>query len=449
MKHTRFLVYFSIVFFFIGLTAAFASQERRSVEGLIYDLSSPEAKNRMVAAAALGENRIREAIPNLIKMTSDPDQDVRYEVVKALVYINDTRALPAFIDFTRDEQVRVQKRAVAGLVNVYAGQNGGFTQGMKEAFNFLNPLDDGFNPLVVEPYIKVSPKTISSIENLLFSPDKGLRKDSAVALGILRAGDSTPAIGQALQGESDNGVKVELIRALYKIGDTSAGSAVIPFIRDPEKEIHDTAILTAGQLRLRDAVPDLNEVYRLGTEERRTALGFIPVSGTDDLQKKVLSSLALIGDRRSQDIFEDALEDERSEYRQHGAEGLGRIADTAFTTLLAKKFLLEKNGSVRLALSFALYNLGREEHIVELIEAVKGKQAYSYLLELPTEKIEQLYPYARSKDNDRKAELLKIIGLRGDMSALDFIRDFTNHENSGVASAANLATRNLNSRFNR
>ncbi|MFH1966064.1 MAG: HEAT repeat domain-containing protein, partial [Acidobacteriota bacterium] len=100
MKHTRFLIYFSIVFFLIGGTAAFASQERRSVEGLIYDLSSPEAKNRMVAAAALGENRLREAIPNLIKMTSDPDQDVRYEVVKALVYINDTRALPAFIDFT-------------------------------------------------------------------------------------------------------------------------------------------------------------------------------------------------------------------------------------------------------------------------------------------------------------------------------------------------------------
>lgn len=449
MKYTRFLIYFNIVFFFIGGTATFAGQERRSVEGLIYDLNSPEVKNRMEAAAILGENRIREAVPELIKMTSDPDQDVRYEVVKALVYINDTRALPAFIDFTRDEQVRVQKRAVAGLVNVYVGQDGGFTQGMKEAFNFLNPLDDGFNPLIIEPYIKVSSKTISAIENLLFSPDKGLRMDSAVALGILRAGDATPAIGQALQGESDNGVKIELIRALYKIGDTSAGSAVIPFIKDPEKEIHDTAILTAGQLRLRDAVPSLNEVYRLGTEERRTALGFIPVSGTDDLQKKVLSSLALIGDRRSQDIFEDALEDERSTYRQHGAEGLGRIADTAFTTLLAKKFLQERDGSVRLALSFALYTLGREEHLVELVEAVRGEQAYSYLLELPTEKIIQLYPYARSEDDGRKAELLKIIGLRGDMSALDFIRGFTNHENAGVASAANLATRNLNSRFNR
>jgi HEAT repeat protein len=449
MKFTRFLFYFSIVFFFISGTAVFASQEKRSVEGLIYDLSSPEAKNRLIAAATLGENRIREAIPKLITMTNDQDPDVRYEVVKALVYINDTRSLAAFIDFTRDDQERVQKRAVAGLVNVYAGQNGGFTQGMKDAFDFLNPLDDGFNSLVVEPYIKVSPKAVSSIENLLFAPGKALRKDSAVALGILRARDATPAIMQALPGESDNGVKVELIRALYKIGDTSSGSAIIPFIKDTDKEIHDTAILTAGQLRLKDAVPNLNEIYRLGTEERRTALGFIPVSGTDDLQKKVLRSLALIGDRRSQDIFEDALEDKRSQYRQYGAEGLGRIGDPAFTTLLAKKFLLEKDGSARLALSFALYNLGREDHIVALVDEVKGDQAYSYLMELPTEKINQLYPYARSKDNGRKAELLKIIGLRGDKDAHKFIRDFTNHENSGVASAANLATRNLNSRFNR
>lgn len=447
MKYARFLTLVFIILSFFGGISSLSAQEKRSVEGLIYDLESPEAKVRMEAAKALGANKIREAVPQLIKMSSDPDQDVRYEVVKALVYINDTRALQAFIDFTRDEQVRVQQRAVAGLVNVYAGQEGGFTQGMKDAFTFLNPLDDGFNPLVVEPYIKPSEKTISSIENLLFSPDRGLRKDSAVALGILRARDATPAIIQALEGESNNGVKVELLRSLYKIGDPSAGPAVIPFIKDPDKDVHDTAIMTAGQLRLEDAVPSLNELYRLGVEERRTVLRFIPVSGSDDLQKKVLSSLALIGDRRSQDIFEDALEDERSEYRQYGAEGLGRIGDTVFTTMLAKKFLQDNDSSVRLALSFALYNLGREEHLVELVKEVRGAQAYSYLLELPTGQIRLLYPYARSERNDRKAELLKIIGLRGDETAIEFIRDFVNHENSGVASAANLATRYFNSRF--
>jgi len=424
-----------------------AAQETRTVEGLIYDLQSPEAKIRKEAATALGDNKIREAVPQLIKMTSDPDPDVRYEVVKALVYINDTRALQAFIEFTRDEQVRVQKRAVAGLVNVYAGQEGGFTQGMMDAFNFLNPLDDGFNPLIVEPYIQVSDKTVSAIENLLFSPDKGLRKDAAVALGILKAEAASKAITQALEGESDDEVKVELLRALYKIGDPATGEAVIPFIKDPDKEIHDTAIMTAGRLRLKSAVPSLNEIYRLGTEERRTALGFIPVSGPDDLQKKVLDALALIGDRRSQDIFEDALEDERTEYRRYGAEGLGRIGDKAFTTLLAKKFLQEERRSVKLALSFALYRLGREEHLNEMVEQVESDQAYSYLLEMPSGDVSLLYSYVGSQDNDRKAELLKIIGLRGDRESIDFIRRYVNHEDADVASAANLATRYYNSRF--
>ena len=274
-----------------------------------------------------------------------------------------------------------------------------------------------------------------------------MRKEAAIALGILRASDAVPAMAQALPGESDKDVIVEILRSFDKIGDPSAGPAVIPFIKDPDKEIHDSAIITAGRLRLNDAVPNLNEIYRLGTEERRTVLGFIPMSGTDDLQKKVLESLALIGDRRSQDIFEDALEDERSEYRKYGAEGLGRIGDTAFTTVLGKKFLTDDDGSVRLALSFALYRLGREEHLVELVEEVKGDQAYSYLVEMPTDKVKQLYPYARSTDNGRKAELLKIIGRRGEATALEFIREFTNHENAEVASAANLATRYLNSRF--
>lgn len=431
----------------IQCSIGLAAQETRTVEGLIYDLESPEAKVRMEAAAALGKNKIREAVPQLIKMSSDPDPDVRYEVVKALVFINDTRALPAFIDFTRDDQVRVQKRAVAGLVNVYTGQEGGFTQGMKEVFTFLNPMDDGFNSLVVEPYIQVSEETVSSIQNLLFSPDKGLRKDAAVALGILKSREASPALAQALQGESDKAVKVEILRSLSKIGDPSVGSAVIPFIKDPDKEVHDAAIFAAGQMRLRDAVPALNEIYRLGTKERQRILGFIPVTGTDDLQKKTLEALAMIGDRRSQDIFEDALEDDRSDYRKNGAEGIGRIGDQAFTTLLAKKFLQENDSSVRLSLSFALYRLGREEHLVELVKEVKGDQAYFYLLEMPTAEIPRLYPYARSEDNDRKARLLQIIGRRGDISALDFIRDFVNHEDARVASAANLATRYLNSRF--
>ena len=447
MKNTSLIILFSLLFIFGTATSLSAIQEERSVEGLIYELESPEANVRMKAAEALGNHKIREAVPKLIKMTSDPDKDVRYEVARALVRINDTRALQAYIAFSRDEQVRVQREAVEGIVNVYTGQDGGFTQGMKKAFQFLNPLDEGGNRKIIESYFQVSSDAVTAIQNLIFSPDKGMRKEAAIALGILRASDAVPAMAQALPGESDKDVIVEILRSFDKIGDPSAGPAVIPFIKDPDKEIHDSAIITAGRLRLNDAVPILNEIYRLGTEERRTVLGFIPMSGTDDLQKKVLESLALIGDRRSQDIFEDALEDERSEYRKYGAEGLGRIGDTAFTTVLGKKFLTDDDGSVRLALSFALYRLGREEHLVELVEEVKGDQAYSYLVEMPTDKVKQLYPYARSTDNGKKAELLKIIGRRGEATALEFIREFTNHENAEVASAANLATRYLNSRF--
>ena len=154
MKNTSLIILLSLLFIFGTATSLSAIQEERSVEGLIYELESPEANVRMKAAEALGNHKIREAIPKLIKMTSDPDKDVRYEVARALVRINDTRALQAYIAFSRDEQVRVQREAVEGIVNVYTGQDGGFTQGMKKAFQFLNPLDEGGNRKIIESYFQ-------------------------------------------------------------------------------------------------------------------------------------------------------------------------------------------------------------------------------------------------------------------------------------------------------
>jgi HEAT repeat protein len=431
-----------------GSASVWAQQsERRSVDGLVHDLKHPDASRRAEAARLLGENRVRSAVPDLIESTEDADANVRHAAARALLQINDTRALHAFVRLTRDSERRIQRVAVEGIVNIYVIEEGGFVTGVRRVVSFLNPLSDDYDTRVVEPYMPVSQDAINALTDLLFVRDRNLRKDAAVALGILRARSALTAIEDALNRERANDVKVELIRTVYKIGDREAGEMVVPFIRDSDRRTRDEAILTAGRLRVTAAVPMLNNLYRLGIEDRRRLLGVVPVSGADDLQRKVLEALAHIGDESSKDIFEDALNDSRDFYRRYAAEGLGRTEDDSYVGLLARQHLRESSSSVRLAMGYALFLMGREEHIVELIDQSQGDQAYYYLLELPPDRVTLLYPYLNSERDAVVVRLLDVVGMSGGPDALPRVQDLMRHGNPDVASAANLAVRRLQGRF--
>lgn len=429
------------------LAAQRTTTETRSVEGLIHDLRHPDAPRRVEAAQLLGQHRVQSAVPALIEAAKDPDPEVRYAVIHALVLINDTRALSTFVEATRDSEKRIRQEAIEGIINLYVGKEDGFVTGVKKVVNFLNPLSSDYDTRMVEIFVPVSQDAINALVDLLFVSDTDLRKNAARALGILRARSALSALEDALGRETSDGVKLELIRALYKIGDPEGGDAVVPLIRDPDKEVHDEAILTAGRLKAKSAVPVLNDLYRLGIEERRKIFGFLPVSGSDDLQKKVLEALAYIADPSSRDIFEDALDDSRDHYRRFGAEGLGRLGDTAYTDLLATKYLQEKSESVKLAMSFALFRLGRKEHLVELIDNIKSDQVFYYFMEFSPEETELLFPYLHTEKDDVVIRLLDVVGLRGGPEAIKVAQELTTHSNPEVASAANLTIRRLYARF--
>ena len=418
-----------------------------SVDGLIYDLRHPDNDRRKRAAMALGQSKVRRAVPELIELTEDRDASLRLAAAKALVRINDTRALRAHIRMTQDPKKEIQEKAIEGIIKIYvADEKGGFISGVKKLAGAVNPLNDDYNRLLVESYVPVSQDAKDALAEMLFSPETGIRKDAAVALGILRAHSALSPIEHALSLESNDGVKVELIRAIYKIGDPSAGTEVIPLVRDPDKKVHDEAIFTLGRLRVREALPLLKELYESGVEERKKILGFVPVSGKDDLQKKLLEALAFIGDPSCRDLFLSALEDSRDFYRLLAAEGLGRIGDSSDVVQVAEQYLRENSDKVKLGMSFALYHLGREEHLIEVVNSSDKDQAYHYLLELNTSEIRGLYPYLHIVEHPIRLRLLDIIGLRGDSSAVPVIEDLMKSTNPELLSAANLAMRRIQAR---
>ncbi|RPI24873.1 MAG: HEAT repeat domain-containing protein, partial [Acidobacteria bacterium] len=408
---------------------ALAQQTKKvSVSGLIYDLKHPEPERRKDAALLLGQNKVRQAVPGLIELTGDPDNAIRLEAVRALVRINDPAALPTYIRLTQDPSKPIQEKTIEGIINMYVSDEGGFIRGVQKFADVVNPWSDDYNPLIVEPYVPVSTEAISALAALLKAEDSGLRKGAAVGLGILRANGALPAIQQALSSEVENDVTVELIRAIYKIGDHEAGNAVVPFVRDAEKVVHDEAIFTVGRLGVKKAVPDLKELYESGIQESKKILGLVPITGKDDLAKKLYEAMAFIGDPSCKELFLAGLEDERLIYRRYGAEGIGRMGDQSQLSMMATKYLREKEPEVKLAMSFALYRLGRDEHLLELAQG--GDQGSNYLLEIATPEIAKLYPYVRSEKDGVKVRLLNVIGLRGDRSALPVVEELMNHKNA-------------------
>ncbi len=429
----------------------FARQDTKEVgvDGLIYDLGHPDEDRRKKAAVLLGQHRVREAVPALIESAKDPNYLVRLESARALARIGDPRALASFIRLTDDSKKAIQEKAIEGIIKVYVVEKGGFVHGLKKFIETVNPLDDDYNPLVVEPYVAVSPEAVKALANLLQASDNGIRKDAAIGLGILRASLVLEEIKRALSGETDTAVKVELIRAIYKVGDPRAGDSVIPMIRDADKEVRDEAIFTLGRLRVRGAVSELRELYQSGIQERKKIFGVFPVSGSDDLQKRLLEALSYIADPSCEHIFLDALEDERDSYRRYGAEGLGRLGDKSRRRMVGEKYLREKSQSVRLALSFALFRLGRDEHLVEVIDHLNDTEQVShYLLEMGPEETMTLYPHVRTENFSIRIRLIEIIGLRADQSALKLLEETSQNPNPQVASAANLAIRRIRGRYN-
>ncbi len=425
-----------------------AQTRQVTVEALIYDLKHPDETRRREAAIALGQNQIPQAVPALIEATRDSSAEVRLEAVRALLKIRDRRALTAYIERTADSDRKVREKAVQGIIDTYVEPESGFGSKVRQVAEMVNPFSDDFNPVVVEPYVQVDPRAVQALTRLLAEGDHpSSRRQAAEALGILRDRSALGALEESLGREENTGVKVEAIRAIYKIGDREAARVLIPYVDDPEKKVHDEAIYALGRLRVAEAVPPLKQIYESGVAERRKVLKIVPVSGKDDLQRNVYQALSYIAAPDCRELFLAGLADERAFYRRYGAEGLARLGESGVVTEVARAYVREPEPGVRLAMSYALLQMGREEHLDELVVNAGRDQALHYLLELDAERVRLLYPHLKRERDPVKIRLLDVIGQRADQSAIPHVQTLAASENTEVVAAANLAMRRLNGRL--
>ncbi len=393
-----------------------------SFADLVANLKSPTAKTRAEAAAALGKSRRREAIAPLAALVRDPEAKVRLEVVRALREIRDLEAVPALVTSLQDGEPQVREEALGTVVELYTERD---RNGPVE--RFLDTFSDEYDRASIPPYAPVDPSVITAAASALKDEQKSIRREAALALGILDGRAAMKDLQAALQ-DPDAGVRGAAATAIGKIGTEADGKALIPLLGDESMEVKNRTLQALGTLRVREAGPALREAFEAN---RRKEYGY-----------RVLTCLSRIADPAQADLFRELLQDPDPERRRLAVEGLGRISDASLLPAFKKDFQRESNPELKLAYNFAITRLGDRAFIDSIVLALggsSGKAARGYLLELGPAILPDIYPYLNDPSAEIRASLCDVMAQMGDPAAIGKLEPLLSDPNSKVADRANRA----------
>jgi HEAT repeat protein len=374
-------------------------------------------------------------------VTHDAAPEVREDVVIALIKVGSPNCLPGLVEMAKDASPEIQSLAVDGLVDLYVP---GYVQfgWLSSVKSFGKTLKNRFRdpePIVVQPAVLVAPEAIGAITPLISGGSSmESRANAARAAGILRARPAIPELQKALQSR-DETIMIEAIRSIEKIGDLSAGPSLVPMLRDPNKKIRKEAAEAVGQLRVREAVDDLNTMVR-GDRDK-------------DVQRTALTALAKVPDNGQDKVFLLYLRDKDDKLRAAAAEGLGRSGNEGDLKVIQEAFAIEKDESVRLSLAFAAVSLGDKNMLSYLIDGLDSKfhrlEARPFLVELARDPqiLPELYTPLTSGTEQQKIELAYVVARSGTRESEPHLERLSRDTNPKVAEAALRELNNLRSRL--
>jgi HEAT repeat protein len=429
-------------------TAIAAGDE--SLETLLAYLKSPNVSTRRDAAKKLGERRERNQLAvEALSVTArkDDDRDVRLEAVNSLGKIKDFTALPDMLGALKDPSDPVRNAAVKALVMLYTEHDIDFITNRREGWNWFNPLLDTSDHALIEPYIFVAPEIIQALGDTARSDNERDVRISAIrALGVLRGTHAISQLADSLNADQD--VRIEVIRAFIKIGDSSAGRYLIPFFRDSNHKVRTQAMVAAGLLKYKPAVEPLLSVYGLGPEKKGTVskiMGKVKGRFTylPPRDEAALWALSLIGDDRAEQTFVENITDKDGDRRQYAFEGLARIGEPRYLDQISRLVLTEGNGDVKLAEYFALYKMGSRsniQNIVRKLDTDQQEQARAYLMEAQPA---DLYPHVRSSNRLIRQQVIEILGRIGDADTIKELQPIAQTSGPDTADIATVAIKRI------
>jgi HEAT repeat protein len=400
---------------------------RPSFEDLVANLKSPNAGTRQEAAVALGKSRRKEAVAPLAAVVRDPEVKVRLEVVRALRELRDLSSVPALISAMGDGEPRVREEALGAVVEVYAER-----ERVGPVGRFLELFSDEYHRSSVPPYTSVDAGVFQALAAALKDPERDIRKEAALAIGILNGTSVLPALTATLQ-DPDAEVRAAAATAVGKIGSAQEGRALVPLLADEATQVRNRALQAIGVMRVKEAGPALRQLYEANARK--------------DVGLRALGALSRLGDPAHADLFQDLLQDADPERKRLAIEGLGRLSDASRLPSFKKDYQREKSEDLRLAYTFALTRLGDRAFldtiVLSLPSRTLGVRSRDYLLEMGRDVLPDLYPYLSDPEAEVRAGLCDIIALIGDPESIPRLAPLINDPSQNVADRANRAVERL------
>ena len=131
--------------------------------------------------------------------------------------------------------------------------------------------------------------------------------------------------------------------------------------------------------------------------------------------------------------------------RRAAAEELARLAAVEHRRLAEGFRVQEKDARVKLALDWALYRMGKNETLFELVNALdekgRAEQSVAYLKQL--EGPGPLYVFLGRVNGHTQARLLEVLAAVGDRATLEKIQPYTQSTDPLIADAAKFAEREI------
>lgn len=387
-----------------------------------------------------------DGIARVAPLLKDPDPLIRVEAVKAIAEIGSQYSLTPLTQSLTDTDNEVRIRATDGLVNFYVPgyARTSLSSSIRRTGDAVSgKFRESSEARVLDPWIEARPEIITAIARVLReSQDLLVRANAARALGVLRGRDAVPDLHGALRSK-DTTLMYESLVALEKIRDPRSGPAVRFLFRDPEEKIAVAALETAGLVRSREALPDVEAAYTRSSNAVRRA---------------ALNAMAAIGDPSSRQRFVDAMNDNDEFLRAAAFEGLGRLQIPTDVPSIDTAFGAERKPRAKLAAAFALVNNGRTElgegsPLSYLISNLNSRAwsgiAEPYLTELARTKrtrtvLEGTLPTASKNE---KIALSRVLAHAGDRETVAALERLSRDGEPAVMEEAIRALRTLKARI--
>ncbi len=409
------------------------------------DASGPDPRQRARAAREMA--RLDSSVlPKLAPMLSDPDVEVRIEAVKAIIAIGTQHSLAPLVQAAGDNDPELQIRATDGLVNFYLPGyvETGLGATLKRAGGGIIARFTGTNDQVIDPFVEVRPEVIDAIGRLASGGvSLEVRANAARAIGVLRGKAAIPHLIAALQTKDDR-VLYEVLAALGKIREPSAGPDIAFLLRDLNERVRLAALETTGILGNREALPRLRDILER-TENAR-------------VRRAALTALAMMPEEATRPLFRSYLHDKDDGLRAAAAEGFARLRNAGNRAELEKAFAEERKMNPRLSLAFALVMSGKNEAgefspLQYLIHTLNSRLYRGVALPLLQEAAREpvvrsaLVAALGSAGKEEKTGLAHVLGATGGPETIACLEPLTRDPDPDVARQAVRALRTLRARL--